>query len=137
MMNARRRISILHTEQCTLAVDPQKNRIHANIHGKCEELSDSSLLLEELHELKHHLTRGFTMLVDARQKEARFQWRYARLMHDVLDLLFEGGIRKIAEIRSGSPLSQMPPTWNSEQIMPGVHRQVFLDREEAEAWLDA
>ena len=130
-------VHILRTDNCIVDVNPRKNRIYARILKEAEEAPESSQLLEKLHEVKHYLSNGFTMLVEQSEKVAIPQEDVA-LIHDIMDLLLEGGICKIAKVCPNflTPHKLLPKR-DVKQMSKDIQHKEFMSRDAAEAWLDA
>ena len=128
-------IHIMQTERYVVDVDSRKNRIYMRILNAGRGLPEPSHFLEELHEVKHHLSDGFTILLELCSREVEPQ-QAPPLVKDAMDLLFEGGVRKIANLFQESSIQQGFSNLELECIQQSVQHRGFISREAAEAWLD-
>ena len=127
---------LLYTRNHMVTVASHKNRIYVTIRGFVKDTPDPEVFMERLHELKQYVSPGFTVLLDASQAAVQSQEtvEFARYFQE---LIVEGGVLKMAEVLPDSPLVRMQHKRISELAGTIERREVFISREEAEAWLDA
>ena len=125
--------TIATTERFSLAVDPAKNRLYCTMRGVWKQVDDADAYLNYWRTAIHQLASHFTVLVDLCDLKIMSQ-EWVTLALEVERLVINAGILATAEVIAANPTVIM----QANRISRETHltKQVFADREQAEAWLD-
>ncbi len=117
---------IVNTESYMVAVDVAKNRIYCTMTGNDQRPEMSTFVLAWI-EAARLTSRGFTVLYDASQVEAH-NW----------DLLVNYTyIRKMLLEAKSAVIAEVFPERLAAKLKSSAIKKIFINRNEAEGWLDA
>jgi len=124
---------VAHTKRYKLRVDADKNRLYFSLRGSGKDASGCADCIREMQAALRRMPAGFTALTDfTRFQQISPEWMEP--LFNIHQMLITAGVSKEAEIHPSDIVLCMQ--LDSVAQHSGIDRQIFADRDRAEAWLD-
>ena len=117
-----------------LTVDSTKNRVYCTMRGFWKQVDDADAYLNAWRTAIRQMSNHFTVIVDLSDLNIMSP-EWVTLAFEVEKLVISAGLLATAEVIPANPTVKMQA--NRISYDTNMTKRVFINRDDAEAWLDS